>query len=157
MVQDKKPWLNEPDYKRWRDGETQLMCLILRAGSTGSLCGYVRLPGSLAKKMDASGRQKSLPEFGCRRPAYDSPVFWGISVHGGLTYSGGIRTLKRGRERGVWIGFDCAHFGDLTPALDEHFALGGRQITREVRIYRDINYVTEQVRYLAQQIKELAK
>ena len=30
MVQDKKPWLNEPDYKRWRDGETQLQCLILR-------------------------------------------------------------------------------------------------------------------------------
>ena len=36
-------------------------------------------------------------------------------------------------------------------------AATGRQITREVRTYRDINYVTEQVRYLAQQIKELAK
>ena len=46
-------------------------------------------------------------------------------------------------------------FGDLTPTLDEY--LGGRQITREVRTYRDISYVTEQVRYLAQQIKELAK
>lgn len=155
MVQDKKPWLNEPDYKRWRDGKTQLQCLILRAGSTGALCGYVRLPRSLAKKMSANGLQLTPDQFGMRAPAYYLPVFWGISVHGGLTYSGGIRTKKRGRERGVWIGFDCAHFGDLTPALDEY--LGGRQITREVRTYRDINYVTEQVRYLARQIKELAK
>ena len=154
MVQDKKPWLSEPDYKRWRDGETQLQCLILRAGSTGALCGYVRLPHSLAKKMDANGRRKSLDEFERRCPIYDSPVFRGVSVHGGLTYSGSIRTKKRGLERGVWVGFDCAHWGDLMPALDEYL---GRQITREVRTYRDINYVTEQVRYLAQQIKELAK
>ena len=55
----------------------------------------------------------------------------------------------------MWVGFDCAHFGDLTPALDEY--LGERQITREVRIYRDINYVTEHVRSLARQIKEIAK
>ena len=155
MVQDKKPWLNEPDYKRWRDGKTQLQCLILRAGSTGALCGYVRLPRSLAKKMGANGLRLTPGQFGMRAPAYNLPVFRDISVHGGLTYSGGIRTKKRGRERGVWIGFDCAHFGDLTPTLDE--CLGGRQITREVRTYRDINYVTEQVRYLAQQIKELAK
>ena len=155
MVQDKKPWLNEPDYKRWRDGKTQLQCLILRAGSTGALCGYVRLPRSLAKKMDTNGLRLTPDQFGMRAPAYNLPVFWGISVHGGLTYSGSIQTKKRGHERGVWVGFDCAHFGDLTPTLDEY--LGSRQITREVRTYRDINYVTEQVRYLAQQIKELAK
>ena len=156
MVQDKKPWLNEPDYKRWRDGKTQLQCLILRAGSTGALCGYVRLPRSLAKVMGTAGRRSEPDEFGCRYPAYGAPVFRDISVHGGLTYSGAIRTKKRGAERGIWVGFDCAHWGDLTPALDEYLPFRG-QVTREVHTYRDINYVTEQVRYLAQQIKELAK
>ena len=61
MVQDKKPWLNEPDYKRWRDGETQLQCLILRPGSMSALCGYVRLPRSLAKKMETRFLETGVP------------------------------------------------------------------------------------------------
>lgn len=149
MKDDAKPWLNEPDYKRWRDGKTQLMCLILRAGTTGALCGYVRLPRSLAKKMGANGLRLKPDQFGTRAPAYNSPVFWGISVHGGLTYSGGIQTFKRGRERGIWVGFDCAHWGDMAPSLALYMG--------EIHgTYRDLAYVTEQVRWLASQIKELA-
>lgn len=137
MKDDAKPWLNEPDYKRWRDGKTQLMCLILRAGTTGALCGYVRLPRALAKR--AIGRNRG----------YGVLPFASMEVHGGLTYSGRIRTTRRGRERGVWVGFDCAHWGDMAPGLALYTG-------RTDGTYRGLAYVTEQVRWLASQIRELA-
>lgn len=161
-MQNEKPWLNEPDYKRWRDGETQLQCLILRAGSTGALCGYVRLPKNLAKKMIRHRRKFaffSSTGRAYRRAGYDMSVLKGLDVHGGLTYSGPIATRLRGKERGVWVGFDCAHFNDLTPALDEVMERNGigALMTQQVRIYRNFEYVTNEVRSLARQIKEIAQ
>jgi hypothetical protein len=161
-MRNEKTWLNEPDYKRWRDGETQLQCLILRAGSTGALCGYVRLPKNLAKKMIRHRRRFaffSSSGRAYRRAGYDMPAFRALDVHGGLTYSGSITTRLRGKERGVWVGFDCAHFNDLTPTLDKVMERNGigALMTQQVRIYRDINYVTNEVKALARQIKEIAQ
>lgn len=169
MVQNEKPWLNEPDYKRWRDGETQLMCLVLRAHSTGSLCGYVRLPAQLGKKvMRRKGRAKaslaelfgvppkSLGSKSCRYNGYDLGVFESVTVHGGLTFAGKISTRFRGKEKGVWVGFDCGHYNDLSPKTEEYFERVSHLAHFEPRIYRDIGYVTEQTRSLARQIKEIA-
>lgn len=161
-MQNEKPWFNEPDYKRWRDGETQLQCLILRADSTGALCGYVRLPKNLAKKMIRHRRKFAF--FSStgrvyRRAGYDMQALKGLDVHGGLTYSGPVTTRFRGKERGVWVGFDCAHFNDLTPILDEVMKRNGAGalMTQRVCTYRSFEYVTNEVHSLARQIKEIAQ
>lgn len=60
-------------------------------------CGYVRLPKdhpfSKAYYVDA-------------KQFYDDPILQTISVHGGLTYD------QKDEEGFVWLGFDCAHYGD---------------------------------------------
>lgn len=82
-----------------------------------------------------------------------------LLVHGGLTYA---REEKDGLH---WFGFDCSHSTDFPPAT--HIAL--KQIysseewgLRELRfggssnrVYRTIDFVREEVRSLARQLKEL--
>lgn len=131
------PWQSEPDKVQWQDTDTGLPCLIVR-NHAGSLCGYV-------------GVSESHPEFG--HHYWDVPA----DVHGGLTFSdscdGGCEEESichipaEGEPDHVWwLGFDCAHSGDYSP-LDRYFTDGD--------VYRDIGYVEDQVRRLAQQLKEM--
>lgn len=60
-----------------------------------------------------------------------------VEVHGGLTYSGKMSDSDK-----WWFGFDCAHFGDLVP----FYSLVGREV------YRDMRYVTEELKSLVDQI-----
>jgi hypothetical protein len=114
----------------WRDNATQYRCLVAQVPLLGHLCGYVRIPRThaLYGKHDSAKLQK-------------------IFVHGGVTFS---KTKKSGRwlTRGHWIGFDCAHYGDLVPgvtpeAYAKQFAL------------RDVEYVKYEIDKLVRQLYRL--
>lgn len=138
------PWHKEPDKVQWQDEATGLPCLAVRTKLTGALCGYVGV---------AAGH----PAFG---ECYDA--LGHIDVHGGLTYSdhcngdeerGVCHTPDPGEpEHAWWVGFDCAHCGDVTPAMayteEIALALGGA--------YRTLDYVQDQCRLLAQQLAATA-
>lgn len=126
------PWMDEPDKLQWTDEETGLPCLIVR-NRMGALCGYVAV-------------SEGHPDY--RKPYDDVPV----DVHGGLSYAdecqGSIcHVPEPGKPDNVWwLGFDCAHGGDLTPSSrDLGFSFDGDQ-------YRDLAYVQSECRQLAAQL-----
>jgi hypothetical protein len=140
---ERGPWDDEPDRVEWRDTRATpvLPCLIVR-GPSGALCGYVGVPpghpwhgldGSKAWRMD-------------------------ISVHGGVTYSqpcqnGGhiCHAAQSGESEPWWIGFDCAHSGDVSPAR------GYRDIGEWFASYRNLAYVRMEVEQLADQARWAVK
>lgn len=102
-------------------------CRIIRIDGLGHLCGYVRIPKTnrIYKK-----------EFG------DYPIS-DLLVHGGVTFTG-----NRFDDNDWWIGFDCAHFGDLVP---------GSGYTATGTTYKDMDYVTKEIKNLVNQILEFEK
>jgi len=116
-----EPWENEPD--RLEADYKGLKLLILRNERLGHLCGYVGVP-------------EGHPFYG-----KDLEQLADLDVHGGVTFTEeGDGKL---RPKGFWwIGFDCAHFGDLVPKM--------RSLGWEV--YRDIYYVLKETVKLADQI-----
>lgn len=141
-------WDDEPDKMQWQDEETGLPCLIVR-GPSGALCGYV-------------GVSEGHPAFG---KDYDlvHRMNDAIDVHGGLTFAGHCQTSddeswgichvpEPGElDRVWWLGFDCAHVWDRTPAYERH--IGPRS---DVVVYRNFAYVQGHVRNLAAQLKAMA-
>lgn len=154
------PWETEPDLVKFRDPVTGLKCVMVRHPSFGNWCGYVQVPPGelrqvLKNRQKAQHRGwKNKLEHGY---GYDHPVARNIEVHGGLTFSG---RYHRGTAmtRGFWLGFDCAHAGDLMPGLDKHLRKLGHLYADELdqyEVYRDQEYVTQNVLELAKQIKTL--
>ena len=143
-----KPWNLEPDFVKWIDPVTGLVCAIVRVKTLGHLCGYVRVPNSrLVKRMRQRERRIIGLAFSgrnVRRSGYTLPEIDNIAVHGGVTFSG--RHGHYRMSRGYWVGFDCAHFGDLSPGL---------RLVSFVGVYRDMAYVRGQCESLAKQLKEL--
>lgn len=137
-------WSSEPDKIQWQDDTTGLPCLILRVKHSGHLCGYVGVP----------------PGHPWFEMAYeDVPV----EIHWGLTFA---NFCQHGEEHGVchvtapeepdrvwWLGFDCGHCEDLSPAYSKEMY---EMFLREWNEYRDVEYVRGQCRSLAKQIKEAA-
>jgi len=121
----KGPWELEPD--RWEDRFFGLPVLAVREPDLGNWCGYVAVP----------------PGHPWHGGAHDdlNPM-----VHGGLTYSGFCQgrichVARPGEPENVfWVGFDCAHAGDLVPGLR-------LRSTRDT--YRTLAYVQDQLRGLA--------
>lgn len=139
-----KPVPNEPDFvKGWLHG---MAYRIVRHPDMGHLCGYVKLPKGhpLLKAAKAGGYGMkgwgSRQKYGRKEHGYDAKALRCLSVHGGLTWSGHLPT-RRG-EGGYWLGFDCAHYGDLVPSLDDK--LDGT--------YRTIEYVRKELDCLIQQV-----
>lgn len=129
------PWKEEVDKMQYEDPTTGMPCLVVR-GPSGALCGYVGVP-------------ESHP---CYKKSYNEV---NVEAHGGLTYS----ALCTENEHGIchipgegepdnvwWLGYDCAHLGDLCPAY-QRFGLFGYDET-----YRDIDYVMAQNADLARQL-----
>jgi hypothetical protein len=140
------PWQDEPDKRQWVDEATGLPCLIVR-NDMGGLCGYVGV---------ADGH----PLFGKQYGDVD------IEVHGGLTFSDFCdeqaeecsaicHVVEPGEnDRVWWLGFDCSHTWDLSPAAAARDrARGWRPIGRET--YRDIAYVQAECASLARQLATL--
>lgn len=156
------PWQNEPDKIHWIDEASGLDCLMHR-GPHGAWCGYV-------------GVAEGHPYFGVgysscslAQPCGESYCEHGpdshVQVHGGLTYSDFCQVNPAGEEhaeegichvafdgrpeRVWWLGFDCAHSGDLSPAYDSSI---GQFLGRHRSVYRDRAYVEAQCRSLASQL-----
>jgi hypothetical protein len=122
------PWEHETDKLEW--SYQGLLCIIQRHSSLKHLCGYVRVPNKNHPWANAT---------------YDDI---GAEVHGGLTF-GGPLTHLRGIPSEYWVGFDCAHAGDLSPGMFDILPN-----YRPDGCYRDIDYVKAQCEHLAQQLFE---
>jgi hypothetical protein len=146
------PWVSEPDKIQWVDEKTGLDCLIHRNGS-GALCGYV-------------GVQEGHPAFNKHYDQVD------VDVHGGPTYSefcqpstdeahGICHVPYDGRPEHVWwIGFDCAHSGDLRPGLNKFNEKFYRDHPKFAHLhdrdkYRDVAYVKAECARLAAQLSAM--
>lgn len=131
-------WQGEPDKMQWIDPSSGLDCLIVR-GPSGALCGYVGIPPV--------------------HPFYEQVDFEQLRVHGGVTFTGKCTADEHGichkhpfASKDVWwIGFDCAHAGDITPAH-----LGNYYYHMfEADTYKTIDYVKKEVEDLAKQLREI--
>ena len=140
-------WQTEPDKIQFTDSETGYPCLIVRNHS-GALCGYV-------------GVTEGHP---CFMQSHDD--YWQLDVHGGLTFSGAC-SPKGGESHGIchqpdegephnvwWLGFDCAHGGDLRPEYEIFLTLS-RLSYGDNAVYRDVPYVKGQIAELARQLKTM--
>lgn len=142
-------WKYEPDKRQWLDEETGLPCLIVR-GPSGALCGYV-------------GVGKDHPFY---QLDYSNEKLWGIDVHGGLTFSNHCyepsdpskkdpskyvcHLVEDGEEDKVWwLGFDCAHSGDMCPGRSYRLCFGDDT-------YKSLNYVMSECELLAAQLERAA-
>lgn len=144
------PWQTEPDKAQWIDESTGLPCLMVR-GPSGALCGYV-------------GVSSGHPAF---EKHYDSVL---VDTHWGLTFSshcqedhehGVCHRVEAGEDDNVWwLGFDCAHSGDLCPAHSKYNKDFERRHPRFAGMsdrdeYRSVDFVRNEVRKLAAQLRDL--
>ena len=114
-----RQWLSKAGYQ----------CLAYRHPSLGHWCGYVGLP-------DGN------PMHGKHYDAIDA------DVHGGLTYA--YDHAPNGKPDGRWwIGFDCAHAGDVVPGVS-----GIWHRYRDDGAYRDIDFVVAECERLARQMAD---
>ena len=143
------PWSSEPDRLEWR--HAGLPCLANR-NDGGAWCGYVAVP----------------PGHPLHGVGYDDEPIWGLDLpsHGGLTYANACagdicHVPKPGEPDDVWwFGFDCAHGGDLRPALyaiikDEPSYQTLASLHRG-DVYRDLPYVQGVVNELAEALAALS-
>lgn len=119
------PWQQEPDFLEWRDPATDLKCRIRRNG-VGSLCGYVCIGE------DWKGNVNSL------------------DVHGGITFDGHMGGMGADEhlQNEVWVGFDCSHYGDLSPTTTKFSP------SRDHETYRNMDYVYRECCSLAWQVNQ---
>jgi hypothetical protein len=135
-------WSKEPDKIQYEDEATGYPCLVKR-NDMGALCGYVGLP-------------KGHPFYG---KDYDSLP--DLDVHGGVTYTdkcaegGEDNTICHVPDEGEpdnvwWVGFDCAHFSDSIPSIDDKLP----PELNKFKTYKTVEYVKEENATLAKQLKE---
>lgn len=154
------PWDSEPDALRFKSHG--LKCLIIRHSELKHLCGYVRLPhGKLRDKVVRANRHIKKMTGGIfskkytRECGYNIPELSGLEVHGGLTYARSNRHyLAKG---GIWVGFDCAHWNDLSPGMLDVFnriSMVDSEIYK-FGSYKTIEYVRRECEGLAAQIAKM--
>ena len=113
------------DKKQWQDEFSGYPCRIVRTG-LGHLCGYVGVP----------------PDHPAFEEHYDEVD---VECHGGLTYVGFS-------QRVWWLGFDCAHSGDISPGMVPRSRLAKAESGAS---YKTLSYVESECRKLSKQLKEL--
>jgi hypothetical protein len=128
-------WDNEPD--RVDFIHAGFSCFILR-NYTGNWCGYVGVPSTH-------------PSFG----EHYNDV--NVHVHGGLTYASMCNEHichipEPGMPNDVWwLGFDTAHAFDIIPGMPQVMSVK----IENNSIYRNIEYVTNETKQLAEQLASL--
>ena len=130
------PWETEPDFLEFVDESTGYRCFIQRHLGLKHLCGYVELP----KKHKLYGKDNMDNE----------EIFNEIDVHGGITYARDKRFISD-EDVPYVVGFDCGHAGDYSP----YFWSTGISKALPYETYKDIDYVTNECKNLAKQLKEL--
>lgn len=127
------PWQDEADEVAFN--HAGLACQISR-NFAGCYCGYVGVS----------------PEHPIYGKSYDEQDVEELAVHGGLTFAG-----ERGPTTLWWFGFDCAHAGDYNPGLAAMMHKHGESVPSffDEGIYRDLTYVTSEVKALAQSLRML--
>lgn len=141
------PWQQEPDFARLE--HAGFPGILLRQESSGHWCGYVGVPPGHPwhGKDDSTVYEEGVPEPVC---------------HGGITYgrpcAGSVcHVPKPGEPENVWwLGFDCAHGGDLSPGHAKWRRENGFDRWHDEDVYRDQTYVTAQVKRLAEQARACA-
>lgn len=103
-------------------------CVILEQNWSGHLCGYVEIPDGHILHDVYYGQ-------------YSDGAYPDFKVHGGITFSGGLVGYG-----GFFIGFDCAHSGDICPKSRYAPAWPGAT-------YKDESYVRNELKNLVDQIK----
>jgi len=138
------PWQEEPDKVQWADPMTALPCLIVR-NHLGALCGYV-------------GVTQGHCYFGVNHKDV------AVAVHGGLSFSDHCQIEGDEAQRVChipgpgesdqvwWLGFDCAHGFDYTPAFDLWHDIPCLSSPTGYAQYRDMDYVKKEVGRLAAQL-----
>lgn len=138
------PWANEPDRFEFR--HAGLPCLMVRHMSLLHWCGYAGVaPGHPLHGVGYAAAYNR---------GHD------LEAHGELTYADSCKghvchVPEPGEPDAVWwFGFDCAHFGDLSPGMLQYRSSFGRELTRS-ETYRDFDYVKREVERLAEQLAEV--
>jgi len=138
-------WQHEPDKEQFTDEATGLPCLIKR-NQSGALCGYV-------------GVAEGHPWFGKGYDEVDA------DVHGGLTYADFCQEGPEEQtichvpgpgepDRVWWLGFDCAHGWDLSPAAAARERDIGLPHYISDQTYKHVAYVKAQCSGLAAEAAE---
>lgn len=122
---------SEGDFEEWIDEYSGYKCRINRVRSYGNWNGYVRLP-------DNSTLGQGPPS----RLSYDNID---VEIHGGLTWLDKFPVPEMD-DNGIWAGFDCAHAGDWRPCDVPKYGF---------ETYRTKEYVKEEVKSLAKQLKDM--
>lgn len=139
-------WVDEPDHLAFE--HVGMSCILHRHPSSGHWCGYVAVP-------------PGHPWHG--KDGYSENQEIGLEVHGGPTYGdkcdGEIcHVAKPGEPDDVWwIGFDCAHSGDLAPCsvkMDARLGFDHRFRSRDS--YKTIDYITQETKRAAEQARDKA-
>lgn len=154
-------WQHEPDRVFWlQDG---LACVIQRT-HLGALCGYVGVP----------------PGHACHGMSDSSNNWPFVNPHGGVTWTGeppgdvvaflcDLAVNGQPLDIASWwfIGFDCAHAGDISPAMVALTRNRQRETDDEIQMalakswpsdtYKDVDYVLDEVNRLREQIAEAEK
>jgi hypothetical protein len=119
-------WNDEPE-ALWFEANG-FKCQVARHMTQGHLCGYIQV-------------DKTHPWYG---KDYDNVD---VRVHGGLTFARNIPDHTT-------FGFDCAHLGDLVPAMPP--LSDDETLFNRGDVYRDFGYVVNQLISLAKQAKDAA-
>lgn len=138
------PWNKEPNKIYFK--ASGFDCMVKRVGEFGTLCGYV-------------GVTKDHPLFDV---PYTNEKFLDLSVHGGITFSERCvdDICHPGKNKVFWLGFDCGHAFDYIPKLTP--MVKGNMPYKDFlkkdsfpEIYRNIDYVKQECRDLAKQLRAM--
>lgn len=76
-----------------------------------------------------------------------------IDCHGGITFEDNLAEIIP-VQPGNWIGFDCAHYGDLTPFHNEKLAAHGFDFGVSYdEVWRDPDFIEENCRMIIDQLE----
>lgn len=151
-------WDNEPDEVIFE--HEGYKCIVYRHPEFKFLCGYVAIPeGHPFFKQDYSEwlYDKKVENGNPKEAKYDKEIadkICSLECHGGVTFAGYLRVFTED-----WlIGFDANHSWDSTPPVEirPDYIYGGERDLYGMSQYRTIEYMSEQCKILAEQIKGYA-
>lgn len=161
-----KFWKEPDSFREERDGG---YVLAARRGLGKAWCGYVGVPAghSLHSKGYDSLVRISKEKFNSLKVGKKGPISVLIGalsdpsegtrldlildVHGGVTWAADHVPGKE--SDGLWwFGFDCHHYGDLSPYDAFQWAVDGNLIDQGA-VYRDLNYVKAELENLLTQLR----